>query len=209
MRLLHTWNLPLLISIPAEANTDDVIDPTNALSQGHLERSSLLDFGVQPRSLLSRTRRSTSKGSDARRSDRRSESGQWSLSRPPCPATLGYPVRCRRAWISQGPLGRPSRFPLVFTTASPPFVLSEIRSGSTSANNPNRATITLVRTSCLPLNSVLSLIAMKRIWLCTGVSTIRITCPRIRPSRDSSLTTRRSPARRIAKSSLARQVGGF
>ena len=48
--------------------------------------------------------------------------------------------------FSQGPLRRPSRFPLAFAAASPSLVRSEIRSRATSANNPNRAIITLVRT---------------------------------------------------------------
>ena len=74
---------------------------------------------------------------------------------------------------SQGPLGpRPSSFPLALAAASPSLVRSEIRSRSTSANNPNSAIITLVRRSCLPSNSIASLMAMKRILRRTRVSTI-------------------------------------
>ena len=76
---------------------------------------------------------------------------------------------------SQGPLGRPSSFPLALAAASPSLVRSEIRSRSTSANNPNSAIITLVRRSCLPSNSIASLMAMKRILRRTNVSTIWIT----------------------------------
>ena len=54
----------------------------------------------------------------------------------------------------KAPLGRPSRFPLALAAASPSLVRSEIRSRSTSANNPNRAIMTLVRRSCLPSNSM-------------------------------------------------------
>ena len=66
------------------------------------------------------------------------------------------------------PLGRPSRFPLALAAASPSLVRSEIRSRSTSANNPNRAIITLVGRSCLPSNSIASLMAMKRILRTSG-----------------------------------------
>ena len=91
------------------------------------------------------------------------------------------------------PLGRPSSFPLALAAASPSLVRSEIRSRSTSANNPNRAIITLVGRSCLPSNSIASLMAMKRILRRTRVSTIWITSERLRPSRDNSLTSSRSP----------------
>ena len=47
-----------------------------------------------------------------------------------------------------------------------------MRSLSTSANNPNSAIITLVRRSCLPSNSIASLMAMKLILRRTRVSTI-------------------------------------
>ena len=77
--------------------------------------------------------------------------------------------------VPRTPLGRPSSFPLALVAASPSWVRSEIRSRSTSANNPNRAIITLVRRSCLPSNSIASLMAMKRILRRTRVSTIWIT----------------------------------
>ena len=43
--------------------------------------------------------------------------------------------------VPKAPLGRPSRFPLALAAASPSLVRSEIRSRSTSANNPNSAII--------------------------------------------------------------------
>ena len=45
-----------------------------------------------------------------------------------------------------------------------------------------------------PSKLIFSLMTVKRIFRRTSCSTIWITCPRLRPRRDSSLTTRRSPA---------------
>ena len=87
------------------------------------------------------------------------------------------PIEVDRSFlpVDQAPLGRPRSFPLALAAASPSLVRSEIRSRSTSANNPNRAIITLVGRSCLPSNSIASLMAMKRILRWTRVSTIWIT----------------------------------
>ena len=60
----------------------------------------------------------------------------------------GSQTHRRKSQSSVAPLGRPSRFPLALAAASPSLVRSEIRSSSPSANNPNRAIITLVRRSC-------------------------------------------------------------
>ena len=97
------------------------------------------------------------------------------------------------------PLGRPSKRPLARAAANPSFVRSEIRSLLTSAKSPNRAIITLVCMSCFPSKRIDSLIAMKRTFRFTNSSTIWITWLRLRPKRDSSLTTRRSPGRERAE----------
>ena len=68
------------------------------------------------------------------------------------PSSLDFP---------KAPLGRPSSFPWAFAAASSSLVRSEIRSRPTSANNPNRAIMTLVCRSCWPSNSIPSLIAME------------------------------------------------
>ena len=73
------------------------------------------------------------------------------------------------------PLGPAELFPLGFGSGESFLVRSEIRSRSTSANNPNSAIITLVRRSCWPSNSIAYLMAMKRILRRTRVSTIWIT----------------------------------
>ena len=72
-------------------------------------------------------------------------------------------------------LGRPSSYPLAFTAASTSLLPSEIKSRSTSANNSNRAIITLVHRSCLPSSSIPSLMAMNAkharyywMWLAEG-----------------------------------------
>ena len=96
------------------------------------------------------------------------------VKRRPLPLApfLQFPERLATPPLKLLPL---PALPLALAAASPSLVRSEIRSRSTSANNPNRAIITLVGRSCLPSNSMASLMAMKRILRRTRVSTIWIT----------------------------------
>ena len=91
--------------------------------------------------------------------------------------------------------GRPSKRPLARAGDQPLLRPFRDEIPLDLGEQPEQTTITLVCMSCFPSKRIASLIAMKLgTFRFTSSSTIWITWLRLRPKRDSSLTTRRSPA---------------